>query len=169
MPTQVQPPPQDHHHDLHGKNANALHRDALMQALGSILAPKRPTMTGRSSSLSTVESSRSSSGTASPAHEHPSFPHPHAHSPPPPPPPPHSTPVPHSHSHPHSPLHPHTHAPSPLAESASVSDVEDPIQDAHSEPSPMASIAGPIPRNKIIDSLKSKNSAWDALIHGSFS
>ncbi|KAJ7202459.1 hypothetical protein B0H12DRAFT_1162661 [Mycena haematopus] len=166
MPTQVQPPPQDQHHDVHNKHANALHRDALLQALGSILAPKRPALMERSSSASTVDSSRSSSGTASPAHGHPGFPHSHpqAHSPAPAPPPPHSTPVPHP--------HPHLHAPSPLAESVSGSDADaDEAQDAHthSDTHEPSSPIAPVPRSKIIDSLKSKNSAWDALIHGSFS
>jgi len=45
----------------------------------------------------------------------------------------------------------------------------DAAQDAHtSDADPSAPIA-PAPRTKIIESLKSKNSAWDALIHGSFS
>ncbi|KAJ7657806.1 hypothetical protein DFH06DRAFT_1197191 [Mycena polygramma] len=122
MPTEVQPPPQELQHDVHNRHANVVHRDALYQALGSILAPKRPGMTGRSSSASTVDSSRSSSGTASPAHGHPAFPHPHLsphgqlHSPAPPPPPPHSTPVPHPHPH------QHIHSPSPLGESASFAE-----------------------------------------------
>ncbi|KAJ6476363.1 hypothetical protein C8R45DRAFT_1009768 [Mycena sanguinolenta] len=122
MPTQVQPPPQDQHQDVHNKHANVLHRDALLQALGSILAPKRPALMERSSSTSTVDSSRSSSGTASPAHGHPGLPHSpthsQVHSPAPPPPPPHSTPMPHLHPH------LHAHAPSPLAESVSVSDAD---------------------------------------------
>ncbi|KAJ6542807.1 hypothetical protein B0H19DRAFT_1171964 [Mycena capillaripes] len=168
MPTEVQPSPQELQHDAHNKNANALHRDALFQALGSILTPKRPNLTGRSSSASTVDSSRSSSGTASPAHGHPAFLYPgthgHLHSPAPPPPPPHSTPVPHP--------HPHIHAPSPLAESASFGAADADAQDA---PAPSAAEAAalapiaPAPRTKIIDSLKSKNGAWDALIHGAFS
>ncbi|KAF7345036.1 hypothetical protein MVEN_01666400 [Mycena venus] len=171
MPTQLQPPPQDLHHEAHNKHANALHRDALMQALGSILAPKRPTITGRSSSASTVDSSRSSSGTASPAHGHPAFLHlnphagPHAqmHSPAPPPPPPHSTPVPNPHQHPH--------PPSPLSESMSFpeGDTADAAEDAHASAAEAPTPIAPAPRAKIIDSLKNKNGAWDALIHGSFS
>ncbi|KAF7373241.1 hypothetical protein MSAN_00533000 [Mycena sanguinolenta] len=170
MPTQVQPPPQDQHQDVHNKHANLLHRDALLQALGSILAPKRPALMERSSSTSTVDSSRSSSGTASPAHGHPGFPHSpthsQVHSPAPPPPPPHSTPVPHPHPHPH----PHAHAPSPLAESVSVSDADaHEAQDAHPHTHEPTTPIAPVPRSKIIDSIKSKNGAWDALIHGSFS
>ncbi|KAF7297136.1 hypothetical protein MIND_00946500 [Mycena indigotica] len=136
MPAPVQPPSETHH-DSHsyGKqpNANALHRDALLQALGTILSPKRPALTGRSSSTSTVESSRSSSGTASPAHgHHPTQPHPH----------------------------------SPLAEMPTTLPMTE-----ESTTTPPAPPNTPIaaPRAKIIDSLKSKNGAWDALIHGSFS
>ncbi|KAJ7145727.1 hypothetical protein C8R44DRAFT_755759 [Mycena epipterygia] len=170
MPTQVQQPPPEVHHDPHSKHANALHRDALLQALGSILAPKRPTLNTRSSSASTVDSSRSSSGTASPAHGHPALPH-HLglhHSPAPPPPPPHSTPTPSALHHPHSP------SPLGLAHSESPVDAVDAAQDAPASPTDGAQASAPIPitpaaRAKFIDSLKSKNGAWDALIHGSFS
>jgi hypothetical protein len=42
--------------------------------------------------------------------------------------------------------------------------------DAHAHTGAGAPIAPvPVPRSKIIDSLKNKNGAWDALIHGSFS
>jgi len=182
MPTQVQQPPPEVHHDAHNKHANAMHRDALLQALGSILNPKRPGMIGRSSSTSTVDSSRSSSGTASPAHGHPAFPAPHLLHPgphphsPAPPPPPHSTPM-------HSPLNTaHAHPPSPLGltrtDSESSQAADDATQDAPAPASPTdgtPSPIGPAPtpaaaaRAKFIDSLKSKNGAWDALIHGSFS
>ncbi|CAK5268462.1 unnamed protein product [Mycena citricolor] len=36
-----QPPFDAHGHDTHCKNANALHREALLQALGSIISPVR--------------------------------------------------------------------------------------------------------------------------------
>ncbi|KAJ6615358.1 hypothetical protein B0H10DRAFT_2041070 [Mycena sp. CBHHK59/15] len=176
MPTEVQQPPTELHHDPHNKHAHALHRDALMQALGSILAPKRPIIMSRSSSASTVDSSRSSSGTASPAHPH-VLPHLlHSHSPTPPPPP-HSTPVPAQQLHP-----PHT--PSPLAspqeheQDTAPQDHEEDSHHADSAPaSPTSDAQAPMPvsaahahaRAKFIDSLKSKNGAWDALIHGSFS
>ncbi|KAJ7166646.1 hypothetical protein C8R46DRAFT_1094970 [Mycena filopes] len=169
MPTQVQqaPPPEQLPHDAHNKHANALHRDALLQALGSILAP-------RSSSASTAASP--AHGVGAP-HPHPVLgreylpqPHQGLHSPPPPPPPPHSTPVPHPHPHPH----PHAHPHSPLADSSFVpdadadQDAQAPL-DADAAGAPTGTTAAVRANAKFINSLKSKNGAWDALIHGSFS
>ncbi|KAJ7191883.1 hypothetical protein GGX14DRAFT_480902 [Mycena pura] len=159
MPTQVQqpPPPPDVHHDAHSKHAhaNALHRDALSQALGSILSPKRPTMTARSSS---VDSSRSSSGTASPAHGHPAFPPPPAH--------------PHPHAHSHSPLADSPVVVAPTDAADADTDAEHDVSPAPPPNTPIAPMAltpTPAARARIIDYIKSKNGAWDALIHGSFS
>ncbi|KAG5219560.1 histone H2A.Z [Salix suchowensis] len=95
-PTQVQNPPNDnfaqghgHGHDLNEKsrnevgpmstNAQLLHKEALRMALGSILNPVRTSIEGPSSRLTVIRcenlpettiypSSRSSSGTASPAY-----------------------------------------------------------------------------------------------------
>ncbi|KAJ7024154.1 hypothetical protein C8F04DRAFT_1192689 [Mycena alexandri] len=125
-------------------------------------------MNTRSSSASTVDSSRSSSGTASPAHGgHPVLSHIPSglHSPASPPPPPHSTPVPHP--------HPHAHPHSPLGESSFVPDADADVAPAQDAPAPAAAdspaASTAAARAKFINSLKSKNGAWDALIHGSFS
>ncbi|KAJ7743337.1 hypothetical protein B0H16DRAFT_1561427 [Mycena metata] len=55
MPTQVQQPPPELPHDAHNKHANALHRDALLQALGSILAPVSPPLSRRDPSVEKEE------------------------------------------------------------------------------------------------------------------
>ncbi|KAJ7590447.1 hypothetical protein C8J56DRAFT_937505 [Mycena floridula] len=194
MPAEVQrrptPPETDfHHHGAHS-NWNGQHREALRLALGSILAPKRPTQ------------SRSSSGTASPALPsnqtlHPSSPgarpvdshfhflHPH-------------------HNVPHTPSRlsqsestardfpstnplPYTQgipSPIPLTRANSDSDTAGTqsnapeVPPAHG-PDPDASQAAKAntdgsgsgsgtPKAKFLETLQSK-SAWEALIHGSFS
>ncbi|KAF8993394.1 hypothetical protein BDZ89DRAFT_95066 [Hymenopellis radicata] len=128
------------------------HREALRLALGSILSPKRP-MYSRSTSTST-------SGTASP------FPPHHV------PPPPHPSPLPDHHAHTSSRLanadpngsehhddhhHDHDHSSTAFGEHLTV------------PRSPSAEPGTITPnRAKFIETLQSK-SAWDALIHGSFS
>lgn len=144
MPTQVQTRPQNdrvvspHHiHDPHSivehdlANRNAIQRDALHLALGSILAPKR------NCSHSPGSRSGSTSGTASPAHpwHFPSAPSPNSPlgTPGPVPPPPHPTPnyshghlyAPQSHGHSH--LHPNPHTNYPSRFGLSRSNSEDAI------------------------------------------
>jgi len=197
-----------HEHDQSQANKNMQHKEALRLALGSILAPKR----------SYTSSSRSSSGTASPAHPA-SFT----------PPPPHLTPsycdagradallhprnpfFPHtpsrlgySESRDHSPsgsaapspssLHPtQSQRPSPPPLSLPEPAVSDPPQTSEgqvyavralkpvsapqsgappavtaTESTGCSGSGSGTPKAKFIETLQSK-SAWDALIHGSFS
>ncbi|KAF4588618.1 hypothetical protein EYR40_010171 [Pleurotus pulmonarius] len=160
--TQVQSPPNDnfaqghgHGHDLHEKSrheggpmsasAQHLHKEALRMALGSILNPKRPY----------TPSSRSSSGTASPAYPY-SFHHSPVPGTPSVPPAPHPTPSngrfseshlspfpyhprpqPHlPHPHPHPPLlhsHSQPHVPSRLSQLDTQSSPQDGDQVSHSQ------------------------------------
>jgi len=141
MPTQVQNRPSEQlphaveksytEHDprISNRNKNLQHKEALRLALGSILAPKRPSLT---------PSPRSSSGTASPSY----FPNSTGHSP-------HSsTPASapihlteeagsvdhsrHTHSHPHLQHHSHAHTPSRLGRSSSSTG--SPHSSAHPSP-----------------------------------
>ncbi|KAF9502116.1 hypothetical protein BDN71DRAFT_1437587 [Pleurotus eryngii] len=158
-PTQVQNPPNDnfaqghgHGHDLNEKsrnevgpmstNAQLLHKEALRMALGSILNPKRPY----------TPSSRSSSGTASPAYPY-SFHHSPVPGTPSIPPAPHPTPSSgrfseshlspfpyHPHPQPHLPhalpplSHTHSHhVPSPLSQLDAQSSPQDGDQVSHSQ------------------------------------
>jgi len=213
-PEMVRTPSEKHHeHDSFQANKNMQHKEALRLALGSILAPKR----------SYTPSSRSSSGTASPAHPA-SFT---------PPPPPYSASNQGAESgrtdallHPRNPYFLHTpsrlaqsestdHSPSGSAASSPVPSqpaetqgsqpstplsLPEPAVSDHpqtsdgqvyavrapkpvSVPQPDAPSAVPTPESKgysgsgsgsgtpkakFIETLQSK-SAWDALIHGSFS
>jgi len=219
MPTRVQDRPAQmsrmpsekfsEHDSAHVNRSMQQHKDALMLALGSILAPKRPF----------TPQSRSSSGTASPAHSS-SFATPS--SPVLPPPPPNSTPVHVSDIHffPSRNIY-HPHTPSRLGQSDSREPSVDPLGSPSSSPrsssssshppSPTEELPPPLalpplrvivepaeppsvhapqprdfpttpgsagahtrvprvgtPKSKFVETLESK-SAWDALIHGSFS
>ncbi|KAK0433462.1 hypothetical protein EV421DRAFT_1910137 [Armillaria borealis] len=193
MPTQVQTRSSDtlprgpegldahsfqHDNEQANKIIHMQHKEALRLALGSILSPKRP------------PNSRSTSGTASPAHIYYTT---HPHSPYPPPPPPHSTPAQaESTSHylfpPQGHLISHSHTPSRLCQSDSATDYLSSSQPSpRSSPGPDSPLAPPSPTStgspaihapapgtgtpnkaKFIETLQSK-SAWDALIHGPFS